>query len=451
MFSISGVNSGLDVNALVDAIVAAERAPVENRLQRAEQDYTVELSALGQLQGAINGFSTAVDNLNQSDTFDTRKTSVTDSSVFTATATSSAAFGSYRIRVDQLASNHSIATAAFSDTDTFGTGNLVLDLGSDSMTLALDSNNNTLSGIRDAINAASDNPGINATLLNDGGNTRLLLTSEKTGLANTITLDTAGLTLGGGDSDIGTGTVELNAAQDATVVVGEGAGQLTITHSDNSIEDLIEGVTINLQSVNANFQTITIAEDINATKTKIESFVSAYNSLISDINALTLYQEGVDPGALIGDATVRSIQSQLRNAIGSTYSAGNISILSDFGITTSETDGTLSIDSATLNTTITDNYDNLSTFFTGSNAMAGTMAGILDTYDSSTGVIKTRMSSLETRIRDLEDDKADLDIRIANQRYYWEQQFLAMETLVGQYNSAGQYLSSILTNNNRNN
>lgn len=448
MFSISGINSGLEINAILDAIVQSEEAPTKNRIKRAESDYTVKLSALGKLQEVLTAFSKSVDELNDRTAFTARQTLVSDSSLLSASSNDKAATGSYRIRIDQLATNHAIASNGFSETDTFGTGDLVINLGSDSMTLSLNSENNTLSAIRDGINSASNNPGISATLINDGASRHLLLTSEKSGQSQVLSLDGSALSLTAEDRDLTADTLELTAAKDARVTLGEGDGQLSISHPDNRLEGVIDGLNIDLLATSSDFQTITVNQDQEDARTRIENFVTAYNALLGEIKTLTRVKEGEDPGPLVGDPQIRSLQNQIRTSLSRSYTSDSISLLANFGITTSAQTGTLSIDKDVLDAAVKDNFAQLPGFFSGETALAGSLATILDQYEAAGGIIRTRIQTLQNKIRDLRDEKASLEERMSTVRGYWEKKFIAMDNLLGKYNNLGTYLNNMLKQNN---
>lgn len=446
MFSAGGINSGLDVNAMVNSLVAAERAPKESQITRSRNAYNVELSALGSIQSAIDEFSKAVEALNKPESFQARTVKLSDTDAFNVTAGSASVTGSYKIKVNALASNHSISTASFQDADTFGTGNLTINLGAKNFTVALTSSNNTLTGIRDAINNASDNPGVQATIVNDGSGKRLLLTSKDSGAANTISLNSS-LTVGGSDKDIISGQVELSPAADAEIVLGEGAGQITIKSADNTFEDLIDGVTLEVKKVTASSVSVDISQKPEAAEDVIKSFVDAYNKLIGKVNELTLYKPGQDAAALVGDATMRAMQSQLRRIIGDNPGAGKITMLADMGIKT-QPDGTLLISSTKLTEAVKNNFSELESFFTGATGMAGKLDTLLNTYDAKDGLLKSRMDSINKSLSKLTDEEEALNVRMESLQERLKKQFLAMDALVGKLNATSTFLTNSLLNVN---
>lgn len=169
MVGITGLGSGINIDDMVSAIVTAERTPKETQLSNLETKTTAKLTSLGQLKGAISSFQSALVTLNSTSSFLARTVSSSTSSVATGTATQSASAGSYRLEVEQLATGSKVATAAVTDSSvTLGTGSLTLSLGSNTAaTITVDSSNNSLAGIRDAINQTSSNSGINASIITD--------------------------------------------------------------------------------------------------------------------------------------------------------------------------------------------------------------------------------------------------------------------------------------------
>jgi flagellar hook-associated protein 2 len=448
MFTAGGINSGLDVNAMVSSLVQAERAPKESQITRSRNAYNVQLTALGSIQSAIDAFQSAVTKLNKPESFQVRTANVSDSDAMTVTAGSSSVKGSYKLQVNSLASSHSIATDSFQDSDTFGTGNLKVNVGAEDFTITLDSSNNTLTGIRDAINSASDNAGVQATIINDGTGKRLLLTSSKSGADYTVSLDSS-LAIGAGDKT--TNFTELSPARDAEIVLGEGAGQITIKSSDNQFENLIDGVTIDVKKVTSGAVTLDITENTSASEESIKEFVDAYNALINKVNELSLYKPGQDAAALVGDATARSLQSQLRRIISDNPGTGNMKMLADMGIKT-QSDGTLAITDSKLTDAVKNNFSELSGFFTGDSGMAGKLDSMLNAYDKSDGIFKDRIDTLNKNLKTLETETLALNARMETFEQYLRGRFLAMDQLVGQLNATSQYLTNNLSavNNNRN-
>ena len=305
----TGIGSGLDINNLLEQIVAAERAPTENRLNLKEAQIQAKLSAYGTMKGAVSSFQSSLAKLKTSSGFLTNSVTVSNTDVLSASASSIATAGSYSVKVNALAQSHALASVAFGDLDTvIGNGTLTFDFGStaynpgtsfaaaddtytsftgnterSSKSVVIDNSNNTVEGIRNAINEA--NMGVKATIVNDGSGYRLLLTTTLQGNDNGMRVSVSEGGLAAADID-STGLSQLafnssatnmeqtQAAQDAQIQVNG----LIVNRESNSISDAIHGVTLNLLTVGSTVQ-VQVAADTAAVEKNISNFVTAYNEL----------------------------------------------------------------------------------------------------------------------------------------------------------------------------
>lgn len=448
MFSISGIFSGLDVNTLVDTLVEAERAPSEARYARQEQAYSVELSALGLLSSALSNFESQVESLSNISDFNSRTGSSSDDELLSVSTTSSAVAGSYQFYVDQLASRHQLTSNGFADDADFGAGTASFTINGESFSIDVVAGAASLSDIRDAINDAEDNTGVKATIINDGNQQRLLLTSAETGAANAITADFSGIT--GGTATLNTFT-DLQAAKDAQIRFGSDASAITITSSDNTFENVVDGVTLNLKAISSNPVTVDVALDKSSVKSSVQSFVNAYNSLKSTLDQLTDFN-GESAGPLNGDALTRSLESQIRREISELFGEDGDSLraLGDIGIKTTR-EGTLEIDTPALDNALASNFDDMATIFAGDNGLMVRLQSTLEPYLGSDGTISSREERLNEGLRDIEDNRADLELRLERVREYHQNQFLAMESLLASLNGTSQWLTNNLNSLNNNN
>lgn len=188
MAGVTGVGSGINIDSIVKALVDAERAPKTNQLDRLEKATTTRISAMGSLTGALNTFKTAVDSLNKISLFESRTASSSNSSVFKVTAAATAPAGAYSVQVQQLATSSKVAlqSVAGGNTATFNSGTLAVSAGNSSFNVNITASNNTLAGMREAINEAGKGSGVNATIISDDSGSRLVLSSTKSGAGNDI-------------------------------------------------------------------------------------------------------------------------------------------------------------------------------------------------------------------------------------------------------------------------
>jgi flagellar hook-associated protein 2 len=408
----TGVGSGLDINNLLEQIVAAERTPTENRLNLKEAQIQAKLSAYGTLKGAVSTFQSSLSKLKSPSGFLTNSVNVSNKDVLTATASSIAEAGTYSVEVNDLAQSHVLASVAFDELDsvigngtlTFRFGTTVYDPGTSfianddtytsftansersSKTITLNNSNNTVEGVRDAINAA--NMGVSASIVNDGSGYRLLITSKSQGLDNgmEISVNEGGAPAGNTDTtglsqlafnSSATNMEQTQAAQNANFLVN---GML-VTRESNTVGDAIRGVTLNLLSADPGTPVqVKISKDTAAVEKNIGDFVKAYNDLTTVFKGYTDWNpETARGGVLTGDATARNLMTQIRREVGSVLNSGNrYNSLSSIGITTTR-DGTLALDSDTLSAAIADDVTAVGSLF----HTMGTTTGTGVSYQSS--------------------------------------------------------------------
>lgn len=365
--SSPGVGSNLDVNGIVTKLMAVESQPL-TQLTKKEAAYQAKLSAYGNLKSALSSFQGALSALNSSSKFTGLSASVADSTVMSASASSVATSGSHTVEVTQLSQAQAMRTnfTAANVTDVVGTGTLTFYFGTDNagvftpnpekgaQTVTIGPENNTLSGVRDAINSA--NIGVSASIVNDGTTNRLVLSSVN-GAANSLKIavadgdgnntDMSGLSQLAYDPAGVKNMVETLAAKNSTVIVDG----ITISSATNQVNTAIQGVTLNLVKTNVGSPTkVTVARDTSSVTTAVDSFVKSYNDLAKTIKDLTSYDAKTKvAGTLLGDSVVRSVQSQIRGVLNTAIRDlnGESTTLSSIGVSFQK-DGTLKLDSSKL-------------------------------------------------------------------------------------------------------
>jgi flagellar hook-associated protein 2 len=431
--SSPGVGSGLDINSIVSQLMALEQRPL-TALAKTEAKHQAKLSAYGSLKGALSTFQTAVAALATPSKFSTLKASVADTAVATVSAAPTAAAGSYSLEVQALAQAQKLKSSVFLDVGTaIGTGKLTFSFGTyaaDTFTLnpekasvemTIGAGQNTLVGIRDAINAAK--VGVTAGIVNDGTGYRLTIASGSTGMANAVRIavadddathtDTAGLSRLAFDARTLSGVTNLTQtvpAQNALVVIDG----ISVSKASNTITDAIEGVTLNLVKANTPSATVlSMVRDSAGIQTAVQSFVKAYNDLNKTIADLTKYDPETKTGStLTGDATVRDVQNQLRSAFNMQLplGAGGLTSLSDIGITFQK-DGTLKLDATKLTTVINDTTKDISTLFSAVAKPADALVSFaMSTADTKNGSYALNISQIATQGKAIGSVVADLTI-----------------------------------------
>jgi flagellar hook-associated protein 2 len=443
----AGLGSGLDINSIVEQLVAAERAPVANRLTARESKANELLSALGQFRSSLSTFKDSLTPLKELGSFQGRKITLGDSKVFTATASAASGPGNYSVQVTALAAAQRLSSAARPDaTSAVGTGILSITVDGATAQIAIGADANSLNDIRDAINTATDNPGVRATIVTGGDGAHLVVTATKTGTANAITMAVSGGNGGlapfvyaaGGPANTMT---QLDAAANAGAIIDG----VTISSASNTITTAIEGVTLNLLSAEPGTNlALKIEYDTDGAKRSVGNFVNNYNKLVDTITQLTSYNKDTrDAAPLLGDATVRGIRDQLRRELSSVLGNADAASLASIGVTT-QTDGRMAIDATKLDAAIADDFDAIGTLFTGTDGLAARLDTIVSASLSSASTIATRESNLKTTLKSITTQRASLDARLEQVRERLSKQFNAMDSLLAQLKTTSSFLSAQL-------
>jgi flagellar hook-associated protein 2 len=347
----------------------------------------------------------------------------------------------------RLAQAHKLASGPYATSDTVvGEGTLTLTVGGTSTLITIDSSNHTLAGIRDAINGASDNPGITASLVTANDGVRLVLSSRDTGAASAITVTQSG-TLGALVYDPGGGTTsltQLQAAQDARVVVDG----FTYDSASNTVTGMLEGVTLTLLKANVPGETttLTVGEDRDAARKSVDEFVRAYNALVNGIRGLSAYNASTKSGGpLLGDSTLRGFNLGLRQELGIAAASApeGFRLLAQVGITL-KVDGTLEVNSSKLTAALDGGFDAVGSLFAATDGVATRLDALLERYVQSDGAIQARTDGLSASIKDITRQRDALDRRLQMVEDRLRRQFTAMDTLVAQLRNTSSFLTQQL-------
>jgi flagellar hook-associated protein 2 len=403
--------SNIDVASIVSQLMTVEQRPL-TALSSKEASIQARISAYGSVKGALSGFQSALSGLSNSSTFQGLTASSSDSTMLTAFAASNAAAGSYAINVTSLAQSQKlVALGQASQTASIGsgastiltfdfgtigggtlasgkyTGSSYTSNGNGTKTVTIDSTNNSLQGIRDAINAA--NVGVTASIINDGSTTpyRLALSSSANGISNSLKISVAGdatlNTLLAQDpaSNTGQNLTETTTAQNANFTVNG----VAVSKTSNSVSDVIQGITLNLLQKTTSTVNLNISQNTSAVSTAISGFVKAYNDLHTTLTNVSKYDAATKTGAILqGDFAVRTVSTQVRGILNTPLSgSGSLTTLSQIGVTFQK-DGSLALDSTKLNTAMTNNFSDIAALF----ATVGKASDSLISYSSAASSVK---------------------------------------------------------------
>lgn len=473
-----GAGSGLDLSGILNNLMSLEQQPLV-KLQTQEASYQSRISALGSLKGALSSLQTAAANLlpasgqTIAEKYTTYSASVADSAIASASASKGAVAGTYSLEVSKLAQNQRLTTATpgapptspYTNADTaIGEGTLTIKFGelksgaytpdaTRELNITIDSTNNTLGGLRDAINAK--NGGVTATIVKGTAGAQLVLTAKDSGNKNVMQIeapDVGGLpsplasfafdpvtTTGGFTQDAAQGGM---AAQDAEFKLNG----IAATNSTNSISGVLDGVTLTLSKVTEADKPTRVTVGTNTTSqltTALTALVKGFNDANKTVSELGAYNaETKKAGPLQGQAIVRTAQSQIRNLVFSTTAGGSSSIqrLSDIGVSIDKT-GTLTLDNAKLSKALAADYEGVTKLV---EKVGNAFKTGLDSLTSSTGTISGLTDNVKNMIKSLDARSEVLQARLTRIEDRYRKQFSALDSTIAGMKQTSSYLTQQL-------
>ncbi|GJL49454.1 flagellar filament capping protein FliD [Candidatus Nitrospira salsa] len=459
--SFGGLGNGVDFGQIVEFLVQAERLPIDRLTEKklASQEKLTDFGALGtkllSLQSAANSIRTRV-------SFDKTKVDVSTASaqnVLTASSSSTATAGTHTLTVNQLATAHQVTSKSTTtvssveaDIVSGGSGTFSFTVGGGAVQTVNLGADATLDELKNAINDLG--AGVSAATLNTGTEStpayRLVLTANDTGSSNAIAITADNTTL----NTVGAGVDTLQAAQDSEVVLG-GAGndQVTLQRSSNTLSDIIAGVTVNLQGVDAaNPVTIAVSQDTEAVKEGISSLVESYNDVVKFIDERTFFNEETqERGIFVGESIARNVLDKIRGAIsGQVSGLSTITSAGQIGFQTQTADGTLVLDTDDLDARLADSFDEVRELFIDNptNGTSGIADRILDAVDAlddiEFGALALRQNSLTSEIDDFDDQINVLETRITQFEEQQRIKFANLDGLLASLQSQLDNLNSLI-------
>ncbi|SEM27811.1 flagellar hook-associated protein 2 [Luteibacter sp. UNCMF331Sha3.1] len=435
-------SSSIDVASIVTNLVANKRKAQDEKFADVKQANTTQISAVGNFTSSLTSLQSAIKALTDGTAFKTQKVSVGESKALTATVDATAQPNTYKIRVEALAAAQKTTSTAFASSKLpIGTGNVTISIGDKSMSLDVTADANSLESVRDAINKAKDNPGVTASIVTGTDGAHLVLTSVSTGKDNAFTVKTSG---GDGnlarlDFDPATDTAQT-PAQDAVFYVDD----VRATSASNTATSAIDGVTLSLTTVTpADTPTVlTIVNDPSAVNTALNSLVTSYNAFISTYKQLTKYDEqNQQVGALIGDATVNSIKSQIGTLLGSqsTGNAVGARSLSDLGVAF-QTDGTLKLDSTKLTKVLANSPKDVQNLLSGDNGLAPKLDKLITGWTAKDGILTQRSANLQQKTKDIQKDMDAFEVKMKDYGDRLTKQYAALDAMMTKLAGTSSYL-----------
>ena len=473
-----GVGSGLDAESIVKSLAALERKPAEV-IKAENTKLDTKVSTWGKIQGAFSSLQDAANALNSDDFWTATKATSSDSTSVGVTTSAASSPGSYSITVESLASSQYLASSAYaSKTATVGQGTLRIDIGSydsdggtppvvtfnaraaaSQFDINIGPDDNTLEKIRDKINGAG--AGITASLVNDVTGTRLVLrgaTGSESAFKISATEDPLAPGLGALAYDASTGgTSNMSRTQTASNAQATING-LSVSSASNTMSDVVDGLSLQLNKVSASPINVEVAQDNEGIRKGIDTFVSAYNNVVSTIRVQSKYDEASKTaGPLQGDATARNLLSQIRNLIGNSSGASGVfARLSDIGLDI-QTDGTMSVKSDKMSAAM-GNLGELKKFFAnsdtvnlGNDGMAQRIKSLTTQLLGNDGAISSRTDGIKSMIERNKGKIERIDVKATMAEARLRAQYTLLDANMAKLNGLSNFVTSQLSAMNKNN
>lgn len=436
--TVSGIGSGVDTQSIVKALINAEKAPKQAQINNQTTTATTALSAIGTIKSALDTYRAAIEKLNTTASFTGLGGISSDTAIAKISVSDGASSGSYALEVTKLATASKISTSVYAAgastviNDTGATTALIIEQSGSSYGVSITSGA-TLQQARDAINSQLQSKGISANILTDASGSRLVLNSTKMGAGTELTLK--------GDSTLATGYTTVATPQNAEYTIDS----IKMQSATNSVTNAVSGLNIDL--VKEGKSTLTVATSADTLKASAQSFISAYNALMTSINTQTKVTTSADgsatgAGALTGDASMRALVTAVRGELVRGSEAGALQSLSQLGINTAQKTGLLELDSIKWDKAVAANGPAIAGLFTGKDGLLSRMTAATNSYAKAGGVLASRQTSLTTKLADLTTAQQNLDRRIESLTTTLSKKYNAMDTLVAQLNASS---SSIMT------
>lgn len=450
----------IDPASFSSKLVAATRAGLDKNNATQSASVNEKIRAFKALDGKVDSLSDALKDLTKNSNLRATDTKLSAEGIVNASTSDGAIAGSYSVEVSQLARADRIGLD-FTDESWKAPDNgaLTFTVGKDSMVLDLSKlpKDANLMDLRNAINGAEDNPGVQASIIRAGsGDIKLVLSGEKTGAANNLTVTTGGVDADGKAYPAGTGAAygelaaaltaktQLSTAQDAKLKFNG----IDITSASNKIENITDNLTLELTKTNVGEPlTLTVGRDDDAITESLESLVSAYNGLVGRVKTATLSK--VETGdtkvttraPLSGDSTASSMMRQLRSVFSNlpdgTY-LGQVGLKFD-------KNGEISLDKEALEKSLDKDPDVLNNMLLGKGGIVENLSATLKPYSESNGIYDKRVSSLNSELDRLKDKTAQLDLQMDSLYKRYLKQFTSMQQLESQMQqTSGLFGSSSL-------
>ncbi len=456
----AGAGSGLDLESVISASVAAKKAQLQQPIITKQNSTKITLSGIGQLKSSLSAFTDILDKLSAPGAFNKRAINITqskDDPVLKVESKSGSSNGQYNITVNKLAETGRQEGIFDSSTTPLVTQDGQLTFKAGEKTFKVDVKaGDTLQDIRKSINSNGDNFGLSANIVNTAdGKAKLVIDSGVSGDGKdlTITGNTAEL----GIFEAGGGVMNQTRAASSAEISVDG----NVLKSDtNTFDDSIQDLKVTVLRVSDKDSTGAIKSnkvDITTDKTSIQElvqqFVDGYNTLQESMGTLGKrgsFVGGVkqdDGGALAGDSTTRAIESFMSNLLVSpSQNSGTYSTIFEVGIKM-DNKGKLSLDKTKFGEAVDKNFDQVVALFGGDKGLAATLNTGLKEYTKSGGMLAQREDVLNSDLRSLTQKTATASAQLAKYEASLRAQYGSLDALLVKMNNSASALTSLQINN----
>lgn len=439
MVSFAGIGSGLDLEALISGFVSIEKIPIQ-KLEVRKADANQQLSKFGSLLSILKTLESKAEGLDEASEVRAVKVASSDESFVTASVSDAALLGSYNLRVDRLATAQVTTSQVYTQNTTglVGTGSIGITVGTDTQVDVVLDGSETLDEVASKINASAARA--SASVVFDGTNYRLMVQANDPGTANAITFQENSISLGLTDP-----ANTISTAVDAQVQLNG----IVVTRSSNTISDLLQGVTLNLNramAVTDGDVNMRVDNDVDALRGKVEGLAQSVNQVLGFIN-LEL-SSGATEGAasaLAGDTTLQGLQRRISSMLSSgyTHSSGTIS-MGSVGIVLGD-DGGLTVDSEKFAAALQSDPGAIQSLLAGdglTSFTANLKAMITEYTQSGTGVIINKQNGIQSRIKSFEEQIQRIEDRGDRMEERLRRTYSALDVKMTQLNNQASFVTA---------
>ncbi|MGI9275587.1 MAG: flagellar filament capping protein FliD [Endozoicomonas sp.] len=451
--SMAGMGTGLDIYGMAQQMATAQIQPKANQLTKKETAINGEIAALNELSSSLNSFYNTIGRYSDPTSFGALHVQMAedDEKFATVSVDETALPSTYQLQVDQLATQHKVQ--AFTDTvadgeePTVPAGEYTFAIDGEEMTITVEEDANSFSEVVSQVNDHPDNPGITASMMSNGNTSYLTLTSDETGAASEITMSH--------DDD----PPVLQKAQDAEFTIDG----IPMTSSDNTVDDVLPGVTISLKSVTDEPIRFEIQPDTSTMTSSVNAIVDSFNEVLKTLDSLSKSTLDETTGEryrppLASDPMINSVRTELRAVLQTEFEEPFTSLAS-IGIIT-DRNGELEVDSEALQEAldedpnavndmfmdVIDGWEDVVTKYIGrpeeeeddedgsGTVQASSPSTSSDKYIPADGLIDARVENLERDLRAVDDEWSRLETRYESVYQRYLNEYIAMDMAVAQMN-----------------